>query len=188
MLLIETERLRLAHLDARDAELILELLNTAAFIRNIGDRGVRTLDDAREYIETGPIASYQQHGFGLNRVSLREGGATIGICGLLKRAHLEHPDIGFALLPRYWSCGYAREAAAAVIADGQQTHGLNKLLAITALENPDSIRLLEKLGFVFQGLMQAPVTDETLRLFARDSDSLHADPIAPSDHIREAAR
>ena len=166
MFLIETERLALRHLSTEDAEMMLELLNEPSYIRNIGDRGVRSLEQARAHIENGPIASYQRHGFGLNRVALRDAGPAIGICGLLKREHLEHPDIGFALLPRYWSRGYALEAARAVIAHAQRNLGLRRILATTALENADSIRLLGKIGFLGEGLIQSPGYDAPSRLFA----------------------
>lgn len=163
---IETARLVLSHLTADDAGFMLELLNQESFIRNIGDRGVRDLDGARAYIQAGPVASYARHGFGLNRMALRDGGAAVGMCGLLKRDHLEHPDIGFALLPRYWSQGYAREAAEAVLAHGRQAFGLRRVLATTAMDNVDSIQLLQKLGFVAEGLIQSPGYDGPSRLFA----------------------
>lgn len=168
MFQLETERLILRHLDADDAPMMLELLNEESFLRNIGDRGVRSLDDARAYIENGPMASYRQFGFGLNRVALRDAGPAIGICGLLQRPHLDHPDIGFALLPRYWSRGYAREAALAVLADGRTRLGLRRILATTAQENPESIRLLLQIGFHFDSLLQAPGYDQPSRLFVRD--------------------
>lgn len=168
MLRIETDRLLLTHLNAEDAEHILELLNEESFIRNIGDRGVRNLDDARGYIENGPMASYRQHGFGLNRVALRDCGPPIGICGLLQRDYLEHPDIGFAFLPRYWSQGYALEAAEAVLTHGRQTFQIARVLATTALDNLSSVHVLGKLGFRFDRLIKAPGYDEESRLFVRD--------------------
>jgi ribosomal-protein-alanine N-acetyltransferase len=166
MFRIETERLVITHLSSDDASFMLELLNQESFIRNIGDRGVRSVDDARAYIENGPMASYARHGFGLNRVALRDAGPVIGICGLLKRDHLDHPDIGFALLPGFWSQGYAREAADAVMAHGRGQLGLRRILATTALDNVDSIRLLEKMGFQFESLIQSPGYDDASRLFA----------------------
>jgi RimJ/RimL family protein N-acetyltransferase len=166
MFRIETQRLIITHLTPEDAGFMLELLNQESFIRNIGDRGVRSVDDARAYIENGPMASYARHGFGLNRVALRDAGAVIGICGLLKRDHLDHPDIGFALLPGFWSQGYAREAADAVIAHGREQLGLRRILATTALDNVDSIRLLEKMGFQFESLIQSPGYDDASRLFS----------------------
>jgi [ribosomal protein S5]-alanine N-acetyltransferase len=171
MFRIETERLVITHLTPDDAGFMLELLNQESFIRNIGDRGVRDLDQARAYIENGPMASYARHGFGLNRVALRDGGAPIGMCGLLKRDHLEHPDLGYALLPRYWSQGYAREAADAVMAHGRSAFKLDRVLASTSLDNGDSIRLLEKMGFRFEGLVQSPGYDEPSRLFAWNGSS-----------------
>ncbi|MDZ4812016.1 MAG: GNAT family N-acetyltransferase [Pseudomonadota bacterium] len=166
MFLIETERLALRHLSIDDADMMFELLNEPSFIHNIGDRGVRSGEQARAYIQNGPIASYQRHGFGLNRVALRDAGPAIGICGLLKREHLEHPDIGFALLPRFWSRGYALEAAQAVIAHARQHLGLQRILATTALDNSDSIRLLERIDFRAEGMIQSPGYDEPSRLFA----------------------
>ncbi len=168
MFQLQTERLVLRHLDAEDAPMILELLNEESFLRNIGDRGVRSLVDARAYIENGPVASYQQFGFGLNHVALRDAGPAIGICGLLQRPYLEHPDIGFALLPKYWSRGYAREAALAVLADGRTRLGLQRILATTAQENPESIRLLEQIGFRFDRLLQTPGYDQPSRVFVQD--------------------
>src|SRR5262249_38684677 len=107
---LDTARLRLRDLAPADAPFILTLLNEPSFIRNIGDRGVRTLDAARAYIENGPVASYARHGFGLYLVELLASGAPIGICGILKRDALPDPDLGFAFLPAYWKQGYAFES------------------------------------------------------------------------------
>jgi RimJ/RimL family protein N-acetyltransferase len=96
-----------------DAAFVVELLNDPSFLQHIGDKGVRTEADACRYLETGPLASYARHGFGLLRVGLRESGEPVGMCGLLKRDWLPDPDIGFALLPRFWRRGYALEAASA---------------------------------------------------------------------------
>ena len=104
----------------RDDEFILQLLNEAAFLRFIGDKGVRSLSDARDYILKGPMDSYRRFGFGLYLTSLLDGGAPIGICGLVKRANLADVDVGFAFLSRYWSQGYATESAAAVLAQGRR--------------------------------------------------------------------
>ncbi len=95
-LVCETPRLLIRRLDATDAPFILRLLNEPSFLENIGDRGVRSLDDARAYLAKGPLASYEQHGFGLFHVSLKAGGDAIGMCGLLKRDWLDAPDVGFA--------------------------------------------------------------------------------------------
>src|SRR5687768_5621821 len=116
MLVLETERLQLRHLSEADADFVLGLLNEPSFLRFIGDKQVRSLDDALNYIRTGPLASYQQYGWGLYLVELKATGAAIGTCGILKKHGLEHPDLGFAFMPEHWSQGYAYEAAAATIA------------------------------------------------------------------------
>jgi ribosomal-protein-alanine N-acetyltransferase len=164
---IVTERLVLRHFQPADTELVLELLNEESFLRFIGDRGVRNLEDARAYIENGPISGYARFGFGLNHVSLRDDGPAIGMCGLLKRDHLEHPDIGYAFLPRFWSQGYAVEAATAVLGAARAA-GVERVLAITSLDNLGSIRVLDKLGFGFERLFRPPGDDTDARLFACD--------------------
>jgi [ribosomal protein S5]-alanine N-acetyltransferase len=167
--LLETSRLQLRRLDQDDAAFMLALLNEPSFIRNIGDRGVRTIEAAREYILAGPMASYARFGFGLYLVELRATRTAIGICGILKRDELPEPDLGFAFLPDYWSQGYAREAAAAVKDYARDLLALPRLLAIANAANASSIRLLEHLGFVFTSVMKltadaAPVNLYTCKL------------------------
>jgi RimJ/RimL family protein N-acetyltransferase len=163
--ILETERLILRQMRAEDGEFIFELVNEAAFIRNIGDKGVRTLDDARNYILTGPVASYAKFGFGLYLVALRETGEAIGICGLLKRDSLEDVDIGFALLERFRKKGFAYEAAAAVMGYGRNALGLKRIVAITSADNEGSMRVLEKIGLRFEKMIRMPGSDEDTRLF-----------------------
>lgn len=144
--LIETPRLCLRELVADDAQFILQLLNEDGFLEFIGDKGVRSLSDARQYIAKGPADSYRRFGFGLYLTSLRDNGAPIGICGLVKRDALPDVDVGFAFLSQYWSKGYASEAAAAVLVHGETVLGLTRIVAITALENHSCIAVLEKIG------------------------------------------
>ena len=150
-----------------DAAFIVELLNDPSFIRNIGDRGVRTEEDARRYIIEGPMSSYARHGFGLCAVDLADAGVSIGICGLLQRNELSVPDIGFAFLSGYRAQGYAREAAAAVLDDARMRLGLESVLAIVNPDNTPSIRLLERLGFQFERLIRLGGEGPELQLFAR---------------------
>jgi RimJ/RimL family protein N-acetyltransferase len=148
----ETERLRLRRFTADDAPFILELLNDPDFLRNIGDRGVRTDADARRYILDGPVMSYERNGFGLYLVELAASGAPIGMCGLVRREALPGPDIGFAFLPAWRSRGYGLEAARAVLRHAERDCGLRRLVAIVSPGNTASRRLLERIGFRFEGL------------------------------------
>jgi len=163
---VETERLTLRRLEIGDAEFILGLLNDPSFLRFIGDKGVRTLDDAREYIVNGPIASYERFGFGLYLTALKAEGAPIGICGLLKRDSLEYVDVGFALLPQYWSKGYGFEAASAVMDYGRNGLGLRRIVAVTSPENQASIRLLKKLGLKLERTVRLSEGGPEVELFA----------------------
>ncbi|MCK9194204.1 MAG: GNAT family N-acetyltransferase [Nevskia sp.] len=154
MNVLETERLQLRRLVVDDAPFIFDLLNQPSWLRYIGDKGIRTLDDARNYIVNGPMAMYQRNGFGLYLTVLKEGGAPIGLCGLIKRDTLDDVDIGFAFHPDYWNCGYALEAAAAVLTHGLRDFNLPRVVAIASQDNDSSIRLLEKIGLRFQRRLQ----------------------------------
>lgn len=165
---VETERLLLRPMTLADADFILKLLNEPSFIRNIGDRRVRTMDDACSYIQNGPLKSYEKNGFGLFTIVLKETGESIGMCGLIKRDTLEDVDIGYALLPGYWSRGYALEAASAIRDHARDVIGLKRLVAIVDPTNASSIRVLEKLGMQFEGMVRLSPDDIELRLFVTE--------------------
>ena len=168
MTITETDRLTIRHLEPRDAGFILELLNDPAWIKNIGDKGVRTLADAERYIEDGPRAMYAAHGFGLFLTELKQTGEAVGLCGLLKRDWLEDVDIGFAFLPAYRGKGHAAEAARAVLQFAERTLRLRRVVAITSMRNESSVRLLGKLGFCSEGVIPFPGGTEPVRLFSLD--------------------
>jgi len=172
---IETERLILRRFSNEDAEFVLRLLNEPSFLSNIGDKGVRTLEDAQTYITTGPVASYERFGFGTYLVALKESGASIGLCGLIKREQLSDVDVGFAFLPAFWSKGYAYEAASAVVAYGKDMLGIGRIVAITSPDNTGSIRVLEKLGLRFVRMMRLSEDGAELKLFAPED--------AQEDHV-----
>lgn len=173
MKVLETERLLLRRMSSDDAEFMLGLLNEPSWLRFIGDRGVRTLDDARAYILKGPVAMYDRHGFGLYVTELKAEGVPIGICGLVKRDFLDDVDVGFALLPRFWGQGYAYEAAAAVMEYGKSALGLKRIVAITAQDNHSSIKLLEKLGLRFERLIPSPGEGPEIKLFGWTSPDVN---------------
>jgi Acetyltransferases, including N-acetylases of ribosomal proteins len=163
--MLETERLLLRQLSTEDAEFILELLNEPSFIRNIGDRGIRTIEGANSYILNGPVASYAKNGFGLYLVKLKETNESIGMCGLIKRDTLEDVDIGYAFLPKFWSKGYAVEAAQAVKEYARDKVKLNRIVAIVDPQNQGSIRVLEKIGLQFEKMVKLSEDDIELKLF-----------------------
>lgn len=166
MKILETRRVVLRWLQPGDAPFILELLNDPAWLLHIGDKRVRSLDAARAYIENGPVAMYAKHGIGLYLVEGKDGGAAMGLCGLIKRDALPDVDIGFAFLPQFRGRGYALESARATMEYGRTTLGLARIVAITTQNNQDSARLLEKLGMRFESTLRMPGDDEDLRLYA----------------------
>jgi RimJ/RimL family protein N-acetyltransferase len=150
-LIATTDRLVLRHITTPDAAFYSQLVNEPAWIGNIGDRQVNSLDDAKLQIKHRLITSYQQHGFGLYLVALKSSALPIGICGLVKRDTLVAPDIGFAFLHSHWGQGYALEAAKAVLTHAFHELGLACVLGITTAANRPSAKLLLKLGLQFQG-------------------------------------
>src|ERR1043166_5048542 len=169
MKVLETDRLILRHLSTDDAEFVLALVDDPSFIRYIGDKQVRSLDDARRYVLDGPVKSYETHCVGLNLVELKSDHTQIGICGVLKRDTLPRPDIGFAFLPAYWHQGYAFEAAAAVMKQARNQLGLDQILAITTPDNEASGKLLGKIGFAFDRLVKLSEDAEEVKLFSSKS-------------------
>jgi RimJ/RimL family protein N-acetyltransferase len=166
---LETERLALRRLVPEDADFILELMNDPDWLRYIGDRGIRTVEDARSYIVTGPVAMYSRLGFGLYAVELRDDPEPIGICGLIKREWLEEVDLGFAFLPAFRGAGYAHEAAAATLDYARTTLGLERIAAIVSPENEDSVRLLAKLGLAFERMARPAPEAPEVCVFSRAS-------------------
>lgn len=168
MKILETERTILREVTENDAEFILDLLNQPSFIRYIGDRNVRNVTQAREYIESRFTESYKKFGFGMWAVELKETKAPIGICGFVKRDTLPDADIGFAFLPQFCGKGYAFESAVAVMKYGRDVLNLKRVLAITSQDNENSGRLLEKINFKFERLIKLPHETEELKLFSSE--------------------
>jgi RimJ/RimL family protein N-acetyltransferase len=170
----ETSRLRLRHFTDDDAAFIVELLNDPDWIRFIGDRNIRSLDDARRYLRNGPIASYRNYGYGLYAVELKARHDAprvepLGMCGLVRRPTLDDADIGFAFLPAWRGRGYASEAAAAVLAEAMDVHGLSRVVAIADPENHASITVLRRAGMSFERLVRLGDDPTDLALYTMDT-------------------
>jgi RimJ/RimL family protein N-acetyltransferase len=164
--ILETDRLVIRHIVLDDASFMLGLLNDSTWLQFIGDRGVRTLDDAAHYISSGPLDMYSRLGFGFYIVELADSATPIGICGLAKRDYLQDVDIGFAMLPQYAGKGYAYESAKAVLDYAKTQLRLPRLVATTRPENTASAYLLQKLGLKFERVMTLPNHGRALNLFS----------------------
>ena len=165
-----TDRLILRRVTLDDADLMFAVWTDPAFVRNVGDRGIRTIDDAREAVRAGPLKLYEDYGFGPYAMVLRKNNTRIGICGLFQRENLERPDIGFAVLPDYCGQGYAGEASLAVLAHARDDLELRRISAIVAPGNAPSIRLLEKIGLAYEGMITMPGEEEAICLYGMSLD------------------
>ena len=158
---IHTARLVLRRLSLADAAFIVQLVNQPSWLQWIGNRNVHTLDDAETYINSGPMSMYERYGVGLCGVELA--GTLIGMAGLIKRAPDAEIDLGYAFLPEYWGQGYATEVAQALLNYAMQTLKLPRIIATTHLENQQSIKVLERVGMQFEGIIHEG--EQQLRLF-----------------------
>lgn len=168
MQITETPRLIISKITLKDSKFFLELVNTPHWLKYIGDRKIKTLNDAKTYLQNVTLKSYTNFGFGFYKLQLKEeSNKTIGICGLVKREQLEDVEIGFALLPEYENKGFGHEASLAVLDVAKQVFNLKKITAITLPTNKSSINLLEKLGLSFEKNIKPFDDGEELLLFAK---------------------
>jgi RimJ/RimL family protein N-acetyltransferase len=165
---LETDRLIIRHMEVADASFMLRLLNEPSWLQFIGDRGVKTIEEACQYIIKGPIEMVARLGFGFYVVELKCNHFAVGICGLAKRDYLDDVDIGFALLPEYGGHGYAYESAAAVLNYAKSTLGLTRIVATTREQNRSSAKLLLKLGLRLERTIKHPDDGRQLQLYAID--------------------
>ncbi|MEH6770355.1 GNAT family N-acetyltransferase [Maribacter arcticus] len=162
---IETERLYLKRAKLEDSDFIFELLNSASWIKYIGDKKITTENTAKDYIQETLISSYDKNGFGLLIIKLKDE-TSIGLCGFLKRDYLKHADLGFALLKAYEGNGYAFEATYAIMEYGESELDLKKVMAICMETNQKSLQLLSKLGFKKIDTIKPSETSEELLLLS----------------------
>lgn len=164
--ILETQRLQLREFSLSDVAFIVELVNTPGWLKFIGDRGIKTQEQAAVYLETGPMKSYQEHGYGLWLVERKDSREKIGMCGIIKRESFESPDIGFAFLPAYTGKGYAREIAQATLNYALNDLKLPKLLGISKSDNQRSIKVLEEIGLKFVQPFHFPDNKDPLFLYS----------------------
>lgn len=169
-----TERLVLRRATAGDARFVLQLLNDPDFLEHIGDREVRTEEQARLYVHQRMLASYDEHGFGMWVIEERGGSEPLGLCGLVRRDFLEHDDLGYALLPSGRGRGLAKEAAAACMRYAFEQLGHERLLAIVSPGNAASIRILEDLGFCRESVSLHFGADDPVLVFCADREAFEA--------------
>lgn len=165
---LETERLILREFDLNDAPFIHELLNSPGWLKYIGDRKIKTLADALDYLANVPLKSYRQHSFGLSMIELKETKQAVGMCGIIIRDYLAHPDIGYALLPQFEGNGYAVEITSALLQHAGRKWDIKTIYAITTADNIQSKKVLSKIGMKFQNKINVPGDEKPLDLYSTE--------------------
>lgn len=168
MIIVETNRLVISKFTTKDAPFFLELTNTPNWIKYIGDRNLKTVKDAEEYLKDKTLKSYSDFEFGFYKLQLKvENLKSIGTCGLIKRETLDDVDIGFAMLPEYESKGFGYESSMAIMELAKHKFNLKRISAITLPINKKSIKLIEKLGLAFEKKVKPFEDDQELLLFVK---------------------
>lgn len=167
---LETERLSIRRLTFDDADMMLAVWNDPAFFKYVGDRGIRTIEQAHEALTNGAFQSYEEYGYGPFRIGLRENDEAIGTCGLFRREGFDEPDIGWSTLPEYYGQGYAYEAASAVLKYAQEEVGATRVLAFITAENTPSVGLAKKLGLRYERMARLVGDDEDVCLYSVSND------------------
>lgn len=166
MAILETERLHIELANPDDKDFFFTLLNSPKWLKFIGDRGIKTVQDAENYIQNPLVKSYREKGYGLYKLLLKPENAPIGVCGFLKRDYLDSVDIGYAVLPAFEGLGFTYEAAKAIMEYGKTQLGLHPVYGITTETNLASRHLLEKLGLQFISKRSGKDSDEELLVYS----------------------
>lgn len=151
---LETERLLLRELNVEDAPFIFKLFSNEKVCKYLYDEEIYTrLEEAKEFIEWNSNPELKMH----NRwgVVRKQDNALMGTCGFDSWDTYNHmAEIGFDLWHEYWRFGYMRETLTSAINSGFNNMNLNRINAFVALENDNSARLLEHLGFKNEGIFR----------------------------------
>lgn len=161
----ETERLTIRPTNESDSEFIFKLLNTPKWLKFIGDRNIKSVEHAKEYIKEKMIPQLERLGYSNYTLITKQDNQKIGTCGLYDREGLEGIDIGFAFLPEYEKMGYAFESSNKLMEIASREFDIQIISAITMKENISSQKLLEKLGLKLIGTTRIPNDDEELLLY-----------------------
>ncbi len=151
---IETERLTLRVIAPGDEDAICAVTSDQEVSDNTSTLPFPyERSDAEAFIERvrQGIESGTEFCFG---VRLRETGTLIGTMGVVLTTEHERGDIGYLFGREYWGQGYASEACAAVVAYAFGAFDIHKLTAAWYGDNPASGRVLEKCGFVREGMQR----------------------------------
>ena len=163
--MITTERLYLKPTSIEDSSFLFELMNSEKWLLNIGDRHIKSPEDASAIVTQRIAPQFERLGYGCHTVVNRETGEKMGTCGIYERPGLDIPDIGFAFLPPYEGKGYGTESATAILKDAMENFGLKKVCAITLESNIPSQKLLTKLGLSYSRMVTLPDDTQELMLF-----------------------
>ena len=168
MQITKTQRLIISKVTLQDAPFFVALMNTPSWLKYIGDRNIKTIEDAENNLKNGILKSYQESGYGFYKVAQKlEPNVAIGIVGLVKRKELKHTDIGFGFLPQYEGKGYGYESSVAVLEEAKNKYDITEVGAITLELNLNSIKLLKKLDFSFEKKIKPFDDDEELLFFVK---------------------
>jgi RimJ/RimL family protein N-acetyltransferase len=149
--ILRTERLVLREFTEEDAEAIYRINSDSEVTRYTHD-SFTSVEQALAILRSAPLADYQKHGYG--RWACLLGEELIGFCGLKYLEDLHEVDLGYRFLRRCWGAGLATESARAVVAHGEDVLGITRIIGLVDPENNASVRVLQKVGMVFEEMIE----------------------------------
>jgi [ribosomal protein S5]-alanine N-acetyltransferase len=146
---IETDRLVLREFNQSDLSELSQILSDTEVMK-FSTRGCLSTAQTQKRIDDF-IKSYNQFGFGMWAVILKETHELVGYCGLAIDCidDLDELEIGYRLATKFWGKGFATEAALACIQYGFENFNFLYILAGVQRQNTASVRVIEKLGMTF---------------------------------------
>ncbi|KKB41419.1 GNAT family N-acetyltransferase [Bacillus thermotolerans] len=152
--LLETKRLVLRKVTKEDANSLLNYLSDEEVVKYYGVEPFKSLGDALDEISW--YQSIQDNKTGIRwGITLKEQGTVIGSCGFhnIVSQHFR-TEIGFELSKEQWGKGIAAEAVEAIIGYGFEHMNFQRIEALIEPPNLSSQKLVEKLGFIREGLLR----------------------------------
>ena len=177
--LLETPRLRLRTIERADVPALYAVFSDPQVMRYWSSAPMQDADEAIA-LHDDIVAMMRDDTLYQWGIAPRDGDGLVGTVTLY-RIDVAHKrgEIGFALGSTHWGRGYATEAVGAVVAHAFDGRGLHRLEADADPRNAASLRVLEKLGFVREGLAR-----ERYQLYGELQDSVMLGLLAPEWRAR----
>ena len=151
MIILETERLILRHLEHGDLDSLYALYADPQ-VRQYFPEGTLTLEETKEELDWFLNGHPRHPELGLWATIHKPSGQFIGRCGLLPWTidGIFEVEIAYMLGKAWWGQGLGTEAALGIKRHAYENLKLSRLICLIDQDNQASIRVAEKTGMTFE--------------------------------------